>query len=128
MEWWSMKLYVLDDGDGYPGVISCTYNGVTGCAIVAFTDQHYANQYVYRRVGRPVKIREAERKNSHGKMIHTELARVAREYTDDTVATKAVAMVINPTAPEPTWISIEDVMDLGLKQRNAAKAKGELWS
>ncbi len=127
--WWSKRLWTIDDGEGFPSIISCTYLGVTGYAILAFSSQASAEHYKYVHVPNPEnKTREFRMKNQAGTPTHVEVAATARNYTDVTTAQKVIAMVIDPMNPEPEWVSIEDAKNLGLEKRRVKKAENELLS
>jgi hypothetical protein len=126
MAWWDQPLYCIDEGEG-PAVMTCTYDGKDGIAVLAFTRSTLAQQYVYRYCGPYARVREFGRRSINGKMTHNELAGWARspKVGPDT-AMPAVAMVVDVNA-STEWVSIDDVATLGLRQRQAVRVKDELY-
>lgn len=123
--WWEQTLYCIDEGEG-PAVITCTYEGVDGIALLAFTKASLAQQYVYMNCGPYAKVRELGRRSIHGKMTQHELVGWARSFSSTDVSMPAVAMVIDVHAATE-WVGIDDVATSGLRQRQAAKIKDELY-
>lgn len=127
LEWTDIDLWVIDE-DGLPAAMECEFEGKAGYAIIAFTDTEEARRYQYLAAPNMDMrfVRRMARKRLDDRLLQVDLVRAARVYLMAKMPRPVLAMVVNPAAPAPTWVSIEDVVTHGRKRRAVKSALDEL--
>lgn len=127
MDWINTNLYIVDE-DGMPAVCTCTHNGVEGYAIVAFTSEAEARRYQYKLAPQIDLryLRTCTRRTVESRMLQVDLIRAARAFTGTDAAYPVLGMFVNPAAPFPVWVDIQELITHGLRKRAVKSALDEL--
>jgi hypothetical protein len=121
--------YMIDDGEGMPTVAECTYNGVSGYAMLVFTSEEYTRVFCHLHVPdlESVRVRKMSRRQVDDRLLQADLVRAARKYHTAQLPRPMVAMIVNYGTPVEHIVDIESVITHGLKQRTQKKAQDELF-